>query len=74
MKGYKCGYCGQPTTGLGRVLSLDEINAQSDKWTDEELVHGDCCSNQAQHEEESRIVTREMAMDAGDPSLEGSQY
>jgi hypothetical protein len=39
-------------------------------WDKAELTHGDCCGNKAQ-EREMVEVTRDMAIDAGDPSLEG---
>jgi len=73
MKYFRCGYCGQPINENGDPLTIDEINAASVDWNTTELNHGNCCL-QSQAEEQSRTVTREMAMDACDPSLEGSKY
>ena len=67
---FRCGWCGQPADENGRVLSLDEINQMSVDWDKAEPVHGYCCQN-AQQEREMVQITREMAMDAQDISLEG---
>lgn len=61
-----CGYCGQPTDETGEPLALENIPVDK-----AEMVHGLCCAGQAQYESERRMVTLEMAMDAGNPGLEG---
>ena len=72
MKLYRCGYCGQPCSENGEVLSLDEVKAKSnEEWSSAEQVHGECC---VQEHEQQRFVTREMAMDAGIPEAEGMSY
>lgn len=71
---YRCGWCGQPTEQDGTVLTMSQIGLVSDiaRWDTAESVHGECC---AQREQEScDRVTREMAMDACDPSLEGMRW
>ena len=73
VKCYRCGYCGQPTCERGFVLSLEYINNMNVDWDKAELTHGECCAAQQEHENQRQIVTRDMAIDAGDPSLEG-QY
>ncbi len=70
MKLYMCGWCGQPTNQDGDPLPLHEINALKADWNKAELLDGLCCLRGPQQEQERR-VTREMAMDAGDPSIEG---
>ena len=62
---YRCGYCGGPTDAKGKVLY--EIDETLD-YDSADMTEGDCCS---QRESERRYVTRDMAMDAGDPDLEG---
>lgn len=42
-------------------------------WDKATPTNGDCCPAGNQDEQERR-VTREMAMDACDPSLEGSRW
>jgi hypothetical protein len=73
IKIYRCGTCGTPTDKDGNPLSIQEAN----QLTKEQLnlailVQGYCCI----HEEQEKyiIVTREMALDAGDPSLEGQVW
>lgn len=70
-KSYRCGYCGHPTDKNGDPLSEDEIKIWRED--DAELLHGNCCL----HEQDQRhtvIVTRDMAIDAGDMSLEGQEW
>jgi hypothetical protein len=72
---YRCGYCGQPTDQDGEVIEMSEIELNTQLtggWDSAEQTHGDCCSGQYAHELEQRQVTREMAQDAQDLSLEGS--
>jgi hypothetical protein len=66
---FRCGYCGQPTDKDGQVLPLETIKAISVDWDKAEQTHGDCCR---QEQETRRMqVTKEMAMDAGEPDMEG---
>lgn len=72
-KYYRCGYCGCPTDENGEPLSPDEIKEWNEK--DAILVHGTCCLNEIhQQERETVIVTRDMAIDAQDMSLEGQKW
>lgn len=74
---FRCGWCGHPCNSEGKPLNDQEftdaikfIDKNGDKKT--ELVHGLCCAFQEQ--EEVRYITKNMAMDAGDLSLEGQRY
>jgi hypothetical protein len=78
VKIYRCGYCGNPTTFNGIPLASDSdeykeaievINKIGDDKT--ELVVGDCCAEKHMQLTQMR-VTHDMAMDAGDMSLEGT--
>lgn len=79
IKVYRCGNCGSFTNEDGSPLSDDEFK-KIKKIIDEigdsktELVHGDCCVHDFNRINEfNRMqVTREMALDAQDPSLEGT--
>jgi hypothetical protein len=66
---FRCGCCGQPTDKDGQVLTLEAINSMDVDWDKAEKTHGSCC----RHEQEDRRmqVTRDMAMDAGEPDMEG---
>ncbi len=70
---YRCGWCGCPTDCNGNVLDelrfkkvVNIINTYGDGRT--EKTHGQCCESENQLRNR---VTRDMAIDAGDPSLEG---
>ena len=65
---YRCGCCGAFTDKDGNQL------AEMPSEDNEELLHCNHCTCQYYHEEEARIVTREMAMDAQDMRLEGTRY
>ena len=68
---YRCGYCGQQTDKDGEPLDLEACKTwQEDKA---ELVHGNCCVHE-QNQRQTIIVTRDMAIDAGDMSLEGQEW
>lgn len=73
MKCFRCGYCGQPCTDDGQVLELWQIAVMNPfvDWDHAEQVQGDCCQHEAQG---GRLVevTREMALDACCPEMEGS--
>lgn len=66
---YRCGYCGSPTDEHGTPLDFNDID-QSLDWNLAELTHGICCAYNFQPKYEQ--VTKEMAMDAGFPELEGT--
>ena len=72
---YRCGWCGCPTNDRGHNLhgivfekAVRIIKEYGDGHTHK--THGDCCDPR---NEESMRVTRDMAIDAQDPSLEGSR-
>jgi hypothetical protein len=68
---YRCGYCGHPTDKDGEPLDLEACKTwQEDKA---ELVHGNCCVHE-QNQRQIIRVTRDMAIDAGDMSLEGQEW
>lgn len=77
---YRCGWCGNVTDKKGKVLIGDirQRTINTIQKYDKRLsphtsdVNGYCCPYG--NEEEQRRVTREMALDAGDPSLEGEIY
>jgi hypothetical protein len=71
---YRCGYCGQPTDNLGNVITLKVINQMNVDWDAAEQTHGECCPDQQEQEAQRRIVTAEMARDAGMPEIEGMLY
>lgn len=73
---YRCGYCGLPTDWNGdpvmpfdvyaRIVNL--IEKYGDRHTHK--TYGYCCEKEAERENLVQI-TRDMAIDAGDRSLEG---
>lgn len=73
---HRCGWCGHPTDKRGEPLSGDSFKKAlriieqygGDNHT--HLEHGWCCEDLYREEPRMR-VTRDMAIDAGDPSLEG---
>lgn len=67
---YRCGWCGECCDKDGNVIEWPEDKTGYDEA---EKVHGECCIHE-QMEKETRRVTRDMAIDAGDPSLEGQLY
>lgn len=68
----RCGYCGQPTDIDGNPLSVDECRLLTgDDMDNADLVHGNCCIGE-QQERQKMYVTRDMAIDAGELSLEGT--
>jgi len=79
VKIYRCGNCGSFISEDGSSLSKEEfkkikkiVEEIGDSKT--ELIHGDCCARDFHRIEEfNRMqVTKEMALDAGDPNLEGT--
>lgn len=81
LKIYRCGWCGYPTDKDGNcVQDPDELdlimNIVALEGTDKRthLTNGECCIAEVmRQEEESRVIqiTRDMALDACDPTLEG---
>ena len=78
VKVYRCGHCGNICDSTGLPLPGDSeefkrsseiLNKMGDSKT--ELVHGDCCVEEDLKFTQMR-VTRDMALDAGDPDLEGT--
>lgn len=77
MSYYRCGWCGQPTDETGVVLTMSQIGLASNRtdWDGAQPVNGHCCPHGDQAEQERRdAITREMALDAGDPDLEGQDW
>ena len=70
---YRCGWCGTITDENGNPLNPEEIenlNPTEEQLNNATAVNGYCCIHMAQ--EANRMqVTRDMAIDAGDLSLEG---
>ena len=65
---YSCGCCGAP-------LNADKEQVAAPEGYDPDDYPHDACYQCMVEEEEPRMrVTREMALDAGDPSLEGTEY
>ena len=69
---YRCGYCGAPCEEDGSSLSMSMIGLAKDleRYDQAEQVHGECCRPEAEQREMVQI-TRDMACDAQDMSLEG---
>ncbi len=68
---YRCGWCGLPTDQRGVPVAEDpDAYLAAHAGAKEELVHGECCPN-GNEDEQERAASREMAMDAGDLNLEG---
>ena len=69
---YRCGWCGQPTDEDGNPLSIEECEKLTEEQLNNaEMVHGDCCRAEQMYNANSMRVIRDMAIDAGDMSLEG---
>ena len=71
---YRCGWCGLPVQQDGNMLDGTEkaikiIEKYGDRKTHK--VNGWCCPSG--DGSQRVIVSREMALDAGDPSLEGQE-
>jgi len=75
---YRCGWCGHPTDKDGNCLqneSFKKAVSILETYGDVKhthLVNGECCLyGNNSPEREMMQVTRDMASDAQDPSLEG---
>jgi hypothetical protein len=64
---FSCGFCGAP-------LNADKDQIDTPEGYDPNDYQHDACGKCQAEQNEPRYVTREMALDAGDPSLEGSEY
>lgn len=69
---YRCGWCGSPCNCYGNVLNYFNQADYENPNNIIEQVPGDCC--QHKQDEQRMRVTRDMAIDAGDLSLEGELY
>lgn len=67
---FSCGCCGAPCS-----IDGEQIFPVPEGYNPDAYVHNYCnpCGNEYSARE-GRRVTHEMAMDAGDPSLEGTEY
>jgi len=70
LKYFRCGWCGCPVDSNDTPIPIGEIIMDVDWWKSE-LTHGNGCCDGPDDEYHQDIITREMAIDAGDPSLEG---
>lgn len=75
---YRCGWCGTPTNLNGETLSGEAFKKAVkilENYGDNKThkTHGDCCINEQMQASQINYVTRDMAIDAGDPSLEGQR-
>jgi len=71
----RCGFCGSYFRGE-TYMTADELNTTDPKLL-EKAPAGYCANAQAEtygNQDGPRYVTRDMAIDAGDLSLEGSIY
>ena len=69
---YKCGWCGQLVNKNGVELSLEECKVLSGEKIEMSKHPCELCwLEQEQNQEQEILITREMAMDAQDLSLEG---
>lgn len=75
---YVCGWCGHPTDNNGNCLNGDcfdramKILNSYTLGNHLELTYGECCPNgNVTHEDNYVQITRDMAIDACDRSLEG---
>lgn len=69
---FSCGYCGAPLDE-----DCNEIYPVPDDYNPADYPNEvcKCCSCEIyEQEQEKRYITREMALDAGDPDLEGQLY
>lgn len=65
---FSCGFCGAP-------LNADKGQVDApDGYDPNDYQHDACGRCMMEHTEPRRLITREMALDACDPSLEGTEY
>lgn len=66
---YSCGFCGAPLNA-----DREQVDAP-DGYDPNDYPHDACHRCMVEQEDRGRmVVTREMALDAGDPSLEGTLW
>lgn len=75
---FRCGNCGQPTAANGVVLpqkDFKRVVSIIEQYGDHHTVkvHGECCYGGGQQRDNYVRVTRDMAIDAGMPELEGQR-
>ena len=77
MKCYRCGWCGTvtdhngvPWEHLWQILIIASVS----NLDQAEQVQGDCCRGEYEYQDQGQYITRDMAIDAGDPSLEGTYF
>lgn len=68
----RCGYCGHPCDEVGHCISVNSANIANINWDAVRLIEGECCRNKVSQNPQRQMVTREMAMDAGMPEIEGA--
>lgn len=75
---YRCGWCGYPTDEEGHPLKDENLKKATkiinnyELGIHQHLVNGWCCPNGNEPEDNRMVqITRDMASDACDPSLEG---
>jgi hypothetical protein len=75
---FRCGWCGLPVNEDGSYIegisTIQDINDYFEKHSgcEEHHVNGECCPN-GDGTENYVIVTREMAIDAECPEMEGQR-
>lgn len=70
MKLYRCGWCGSACNEYGSMLNEFNPADYENPDNDVERVQGDCCQHEQDANRERMRVTRDMAIDTGDSSLE----
>ena len=71
---YRCGYCGTPVGLDGQPLSIEDCQMITDEQLNNaELIQGLCCEEEVCGQDNYVTISKEMAMDAGDMSLEGQR-
>jgi len=68
---YSCGFCGQPMD-----KDLNDITDISSGYDPNDYPHDVCatCHYEETRKADRMLVTREMALDAGMPELEGEYF
>lgn len=75
---YRCGWCGYPVDQNGSPLSEIKTNIDANRYLDEHKdctevhVNGFCCPCGDESPDNMVQVSREMALDAGMPEIEGT--
>ena len=70
---FRCGWCGHPCMENGECIDPELCKDWTkDDWDNASKVHGECCHAEQSQQANQIQVTHDMAIDAGDPSLEGT--